>query len=57
MSGVWTSQRPEVPVSAREPGYPPGTVETTTPAAMGTIIRKDIAFWGKLLRDYNVEPQ
>jgi tripartite-type tricarboxylate transporter receptor subunit TctC len=31
--------------------------ETTTPAAMGEIIRKNGAFWAKLLRDYKVEPQ
>lgn len=31
--------------------------ETTTPAAMGEVIRKDLAYWGKLLREYKVEPQ
>ncbi len=31
--------------------------ETTTPAGMGDIVRKDTALWAKLLRDYNVEPQ
>lgn len=31
--------------------------ETTTPAEMGHIVRKDTALWFKLLRDYNVEPQ
>jgi tripartite-type tricarboxylate transporter receptor subunit TctC len=31
--------------------------DSTSPSEMGTIIRKDIAFWAKLLRDYKVEPQ
>jgi tripartite-type tricarboxylate transporter receptor subunit TctC len=31
--------------------------ETTTPAAMGSIMKKDLDYWAKLLRDYKVEPQ
>jgi tripartite-type tricarboxylate transporter receptor subunit TctC len=31
--------------------------ETTTPAEMGAIIRKDTMFWSRLLREYKVEPQ
>lgn len=31
--------------------------ETTTPAAMGEVMKKDLAYWAKLLRDYKVEPQ
>lgn len=48
-------QRPEF--RAKLAGFPQVQFETTTPAAMGAIIRNDIAFWGKLLRDYKVEPQ
>jgi len=32
-------------------------LESSSPAEMGQIIRKDIAFWGRLLREYKVEPQ
>lgn len=32
-------------------------LETSGPAEMGQIIRKDIAFWDRLLREYKVEPQ
>jgi tripartite-type tricarboxylate transporter receptor subunit TctC len=31
--------------------------DTTTPTEMAEVIRTDIAFWAKLLRDYKVEPQ
>ena len=31
--------------------------DSTSPSGMGAIIRKDIPFWAKLLRDYKVEPQ
>jgi tripartite-type tricarboxylate transporter receptor subunit TctC len=31
--------------------------ETTTPSAMAAVMRSDLAFWAKLLRDYKVEPQ
>lgn len=32
-------------------------LESSSPAEMGQIIRKDTAFWGRLLREYKVEPQ
>ena len=31
--------------------------ETSTPAAMADVMKKDLAFWAKLLREYKVEPQ
>ncbi|MDB5941975.1 MAG: hypothetical protein JWQ13_1541 [Ramlibacter sp.] len=31
--------------------------DTSTPAEMANIMRKDIQMWGRLLRDYKVEPQ
>lgn len=31
--------------------------DTTSPAQMREIVRKDLAFWAKLLRDYKVEAQ
>ncbi|MBC5765836.1 Bug family tripartite tricarboxylate transporter substrate binding protein [Ramlibacter albus] len=31
--------------------------ETGTPAAMAVVMKKDLEFWAKLLRDYKVEPQ
>jgi tripartite-type tricarboxylate transporter receptor subunit TctC len=31
--------------------------DTTTPAAMSEVLKRDLAFWAKLLRDYKVEPQ
>jgi tripartite-type tricarboxylate transporter receptor subunit TctC len=35
----------------------PVQFETTTPAAMSDILKKDIGVWQKYLRDYKVEPQ
>jgi tripartite-type tricarboxylate transporter receptor subunit TctC len=32
-------------------------LDSSSPAEMGQIIRKDTAFWGRLLREYKVEPQ
>lgn len=32
-------------------------LETSTPAAMAEVLKKDLAYWAKLLRDYKVEPQ
>lgn len=31
--------------------------ETTTPAAMSDVLKRDLDFWAKLLREYKVEPQ
>jgi tripartite-type tricarboxylate transporter receptor subunit TctC len=31
--------------------------ETTTPAAMAEVMKQDLAFWSRLLREYKVEPQ
>ena len=31
--------------------------DTTTPAAMSDVLRRDLALWAKLLRDYKVEAQ
>jgi tripartite-type tricarboxylate transporter receptor subunit TctC len=31
--------------------------DATTPAVMGEVLKRDLALWGKLLRDYKVEPQ
>jgi tripartite-type tricarboxylate transporter receptor subunit TctC len=31
--------------------------ETSTPTAMAQILQRDVVAWGKLLRDYKVEPQ
>ena len=42
---------------ARLGAFPHVTIETTTPAATSDIIKSDITRWGKLLRDYKVEPQ
>ena len=31
--------------------------ETSTPAEMSAVLKRDLAFWSKLLKDFEVEPQ
>jgi tripartite-type tricarboxylate transporter receptor subunit TctC len=31
--------------------------ETSTPAEMGAVLKRDLAFWSKLIKDFEVEPQ
>lgn len=45
------------PFRARLSSFVQVAYETSTPAAMGEVIKRDLAFWAKMLRDFNVQPQ